>query len=57
VGLSVKIDDTVWMHTLSPELSVQADRAFQAPEHWREWLGSIRSGELEQYENNTTCCY
>jgi hypothetical protein len=46
VGLAVQTDGVLSEQT-SPNLWVVSDLAFGMPEHWRQWLGSIRSGEVE----------
>src|SRR5262245_27180573 len=48
VGLNVKIDEPVPQGELAPSLSVLANTPFDVPEHWLEWLGSIR---IEQIQN------
>lgn len=48
LGLSIKSDAAGFQdEVLSPELSVLTQTAFKMPEHWREWLGSIRAEEVE----------
>lgn len=47
VGLSVKIEGQISTGKVAPHLWVLADTKFDIPPHWREWLGSIRAGEVE----------
>lgn len=47
VGLSVKVEGDIPSGTIAPDLWVVADTTFNTPPHWREWLGSIRAGEVE----------
>jgi hypothetical protein len=47
VGLSVKVEGHIPTGTIASNLSVLADTRFNIPSHWREWLGSIRAGEVE----------
>jgi len=48
VGLSVKIEGNIPSGMIVPHFWVVPDATFNIPPHWREWLGSIRAGELEQ---------
>jgi hypothetical protein len=50
VGLSVKVEGDFQTGRISPSLWVLANTTFNIPPHWREWLGSIRVGEFEQFE-------
>jgi hypothetical protein len=47
VGLSVKTEGQIPSGTITPTLSVLADTTFSIPQHWQEWLGSIRAQEVE----------
>ena len=47
VGLSVKLEGNLSIGNITPNLSVLAGKRFDAPANWREWLGSIRAGEVE----------
>jgi len=47
VGLSVKFEGNLPAGGISANLSVLADAKFAVPAEWREWLGSIRTGEVE----------
>ena len=47
VGLSVKFEGSLPPGKLTTNLSVLADTKFNVPSNWREWLGSIRAGEVE----------
>ena len=47
VGLHVKTEGVIPCGELAPGLFVLADKAFQVPGHWREWLGSIRADEVK----------
>jgi hypothetical protein len=47
VGLSVKFDGSLLPGKITANLAVLADTKFNVPTNWREWLGSIRAGEVE----------
>jgi len=47
IRLGVKVEDSIPLQQLSPNLWVFADSAFRVLEHWPEWLGSIRTKEVE----------
>ncbi len=47
VGLSVKVDGIITQGKISSNLWVLADTAFAIPSNWRDWLGSIRVGEVQ----------
>ena len=47
VGLTVKFEGTLPPGNLAANLSVLPGTTFSVPAHWREWLGSIRAGEVE----------
>ena len=50
VGLSVKFEGYLPAGLVSANLSALADTKFTVPAEWREWLGSIRTGDVE--DNN-----
>ena len=47
IGLSVKLDDPVQLQEMTPHHWAFADAQFDIPAHWREWLGTIRTKEVE----------
>jgi hypothetical protein len=47
IGLSVKTEGEVLSDNITPELWVLNGAEFEIPSHWQEWLGSIRSREIE----------
>jgi hypothetical protein len=47
VGLDVKVEGQIPTGQIARRLWVSADTAFRVPAHWREWLGTIRAGEVE----------
>jgi hypothetical protein len=47
IGLSVKLDDPVPLQEMTPHHWAFADAQFDIPAHWREWLGTIRTKEVE----------
>jgi hypothetical protein len=47
VALSVKVDGDIPTGAITPNLHVLTDTTFPIPTLWREWLGSIRAGEIE----------
>jgi hypothetical protein len=47
VGLTVKFEGALPPGNLAANLSVLAGTTFSVPANWREWLGSIRAGEVE----------
>jgi len=47
VGLELKMDETLPLQQLTPDLYVFGDTAFQVPAHWQEWLGTIRTEEVQ----------
>jgi hypothetical protein len=46
-GLSIKLEGDIPQGEVAPGLMVLTDARFEIPPHWREWLGSIRAGEVE----------
>jgi hypothetical protein len=47
VGLSIKLEGQISTGSVAPYLWVVADTKFDFPPQWREWLGSIRTEEVE----------
>jgi hypothetical protein len=47
IGLEVKFEDELPLTQLTPNHWVMADPRFSIPDHWKEWLGSLRTEELE----------
>lgn len=47
IALSVKLDDPVPLQEMTPHHLAFADTRFHMPAHWREWLGTIRTEEVE----------
>ncbi len=47
IALSVKFDNPVPLQEITPHHWAFADIRFDMPAHWREWLGTIRTGEVE----------
>jgi hypothetical protein len=47
IALSAKLGDTVPLQEMTPNHWAFADERFEMPPHWREWLGTIRTGEVE----------
>jgi hypothetical protein len=47
VGLSLKVDNIVPVGPIGRSLWLYTAPSFDLPDHWSEWLGSIRSSELE----------
>jgi hypothetical protein len=50
VGLSVKIEGYIPTGPIAPNLWVLADAGFNMPLHWREWLGTIRADQVEDFD-------
>src|SRR5581483_6835167 len=51
LGLSVKVTDPkVFRLDLAPNFQIIRGADFGVPEHWRQWLGSIRVEEVEACE-------
>jgi hypothetical protein len=48
VALSVKLDDPVPLQEMTPNHWAFGDAQFDMPTHWREWLGTIRTKEVEE---------
>ncbi len=49
MGLSAKVEEYIPSEKITPSLWVLSDTKFNIPPHWREWLGSIRAGEVEDF--------
>lgn len=47
IALSVKLDDPVPLQEMMPNHWVFTDARFDMPPQWREWLGTIRTAEVE----------
>jgi hypothetical protein len=47
VALAVSLDDAVPLQQMTPNHFAFADERFDMPPHWREWLGTIRTQEVE----------
>lgn len=47
VALSLKVDGGLPVGAIGRDLWLYTAPSFELPDHWREWLGTIRSGELE----------
>jgi hypothetical protein len=47
IALAVKFHDSVQIQQMGPHHWVFADEGFRMPPHWREWLGTIRTQEVE----------
>jgi hypothetical protein len=47
IGLKTKIEQPIPFRELVPGLWAWTDRMLDVPAHWREWLGTIRSKEIE----------
>jgi len=47
VGLAVKFEGSLPPGNITANLSVLAGSKFNVPANWREWLGSVRTGEVE----------
>jgi hypothetical protein len=47
IALAVKLDDAVPLQQMTPHHWAFAGERFDMPPHWREWLGTIRTQEVE----------
>jgi hypothetical protein len=47
IAVSVKLDDPVPLQEMTPHHWAFADARFDMPAHGREWLGTIRTEEVE----------
>jgi len=47
IALAVKLDDPVPVQQMTPHHWAFGDERFDMPPHWREWLGTIRTQEVE----------
>jgi len=48
VGLSVKFEGEIPPEQVAPKLWVLTNTSLEVPDHWREWLGSIRTEEVTE---------
>ena len=48
IGLAAQIEQPLPFRQIVPGLWVWTDQKLAVPDHWREWLGTIRTGEIEQ---------
>jgi len=48
IGLEVKTEGQIPQGAVTPNLRVLTDTTFSIPPSWRDWLGSIRAGEVER---------
>jgi len=48
VGLNVQVDARLGQVDLPGGLTVLRNVAFELPDHWRDWLGALRSEEVEE---------
>jgi hypothetical protein len=49
IGLEVKIEEAIPFRELTPGLWAWTDLALDVPTEWREWLGSIRTDEIKNF--------
>jgi hypothetical protein len=47
IGLSVKTEGNIPHGIIAPKLWIVADAQFEFPSHWKEWLGTTRTEEVE----------
>jgi hypothetical protein len=47
IGLSVKTEGNIPHGIIAPRLWVVTDTRFEFPSHWKNWLGTTRSEEVE----------
>lgn len=47
LAVSLKLDDAVPLQEMTPHHWAFANKRFDMPAHWREWLGTIRTEEVE----------
>lgn len=47
IGIEVKIEESIPFREIVPGLWAWTDQRLDVPAHWREWIGSIRSEEIE----------
>jgi hypothetical protein len=48
IGMAVQIEQPIPFRQIAPGLWVWTDQKLAVPDHWREWLGTIRAGEIER---------
>jgi hypothetical protein len=46
IGMAVKVEEAIHFHEARPGFWVTGETTFPLPQHWREWLGTIRAEEL-----------
>ncbi len=49
IGLSARVNADISDQKLTPHLWVLSHPTFSLPAHWRDWLGSIRVEEVEEF--------
>jgi hypothetical protein len=47
LALNMKFDDPLPLQEMTPHHWAFADEQFKLPAHWREWLGTVRTKEVE----------
>ena len=47
IGLEVKTEGQIPQGAITPNFCVLTDAIFSIPPNWRDWLGSIRAGEIK----------
>jgi hypothetical protein len=47
IGLQVRVEGDVPSGPIGPGTQVLSDTAFEIPQHWRVWLGTIRADEVK----------
>jgi hypothetical protein len=47
IGLDANVRDHLPFQELAPGFWVWTDRTFDVPPQWKEWLGSIRTEDIE----------
>jgi hypothetical protein len=47
IGLNIKLAGQIPTGNMTEHFSVLADTAFVVPDHWKEWLGTIRVEQVE----------
>jgi hypothetical protein len=48
IALCLKLDEPVPLQEMTPRHWAFSDERFDMPAHWREWLGTIRTEEVEE---------
>jgi hypothetical protein len=49
VALGVKVEEHIPFAQLAPNLWIAGDTNFKIPSYWREWLGTVRAEEVEDF--------